>query len=70
MKQYNGSPSHGNKNLNMRSALFGTHAGESETSGPVTPAGKYICRRFHVCPDIADLLAAHAGLGLNKRAGR
>lgn len=35
---------------------------------PVTPAGKYISRRFRVRPDIADLVASFAGLGPNQRA--
>jgi hypothetical protein len=35
---------------------------------PVTPAGKYIHRRFSVCPAIADLVASLAGLGPDRRA--
>jgi hypothetical protein len=37
---------------------------------PVTPAGKYVYRRFSVCPALADLVASLAGLGPNRRAAR
>jgi len=61
MKQYNGSPFVGNKNLNIRPAGLSAPA-------PDTPAGKYIYRRFNVCPIIADLVASLAGLGPDRRA--
>ena len=35
---------------------------------PATAAGLYVCRRFHVDPTIADLVASLAGIGLNRRA--
>jgi hypothetical protein len=35
---------------------------------PATAAGRYIHKRFHTNPVIADLLAALAGLGQNRRA--
>jgi hypothetical protein len=33
------------------------------TVAPVTLAGLHVCRRFGVRPELADLLASHAGLG-------
>jgi hypothetical protein len=33
---------------------------------PATMAGAYLCRRFYIHPEIADLVAALAGLG-NRR---
>ena len=33
-----------------------------------TPAGLYLCRRFHVSPVIADLVASLAGLGPDRWA--
>jgi hypothetical protein len=41
---------------------------EPSQETPVTAAGIYICRRFHVDPAIADLIAVLAGLGQNRRA--
>jgi hypothetical protein len=35
---------------------------------PVTIAGAYLCRRFHINPVIADLIASLAGLGPDRRA--
>jgi hypothetical protein len=35
---------------------------------PATAAGLYVCRRFHINPVIADLIASLAGLGPNRRA--
>ena len=35
---------------------------------PLTSAGAHLCRRFHVRPIIADLIASLAGLGPNRRA--
>ena len=40
---------------------------ESDRAPPVTLGGGYVCRRFHINPEIADLIAALAGLG-NRRA--
>jgi hypothetical protein len=34
---------------------------------PATAAGLYVCRRFHINPTIADLIASLAGLGPNRR---
>jgi hypothetical protein len=34
---------------------------------PATAAGLYVCRRFHINPTIADLVASLAGLGPNRR---
>ena len=31
---------------------------------PATDAGRFLCRRHHIDPRIADLLAALAGLGV------
>jgi hypothetical protein len=33
---------------------------------PATIGGLYLLRRFHVDPQIADLVALHAGLGLQE----
>jgi hypothetical protein len=41
---------------------------ERDSAAPVTLAGKYIYRRFSVCPAIADLVASLAGLGPDRRA--
>jgi hypothetical protein len=38
------------------------------TVPPATMAGAYLCRRFHVSPIIADLVASLAGLGPDRRA--
>lgn len=35
---------------------------------PATPAGLYVCRRFHIRSVIADLVASLAGLGPDRRA--
>jgi hypothetical protein len=35
---------------------------------PMTVAGAYLCRRFHVNPVIADLVASLAGIGPDRRA--
>ena len=35
---------------------------------PATAPGLYVCRRFHVRPVIADLVASLAGLDPNRRA--
>jgi hypothetical protein len=35
---------------------------------PATMAGAYLCRRFCINPEIADLVAALAGIGANRRA--
>jgi hypothetical protein len=37
------------------------------TKPPLTMAGAYLCRRFCIHPEIADLVAALAGLGSNRR---
>jgi hypothetical protein len=34
---------------------------------PTTAAGLYVCRRFHINPTIADLVASLAGLGPQRR---
>jgi hypothetical protein len=41
---------------------------QAERETPTTAAGLYVCRRFHVDPTIADLVASLAGIGLNRRA--
>ncbi len=35
---------------------------------PATLGGAYLCRRFHIRPVIADLVASLAGLGPDRRA--
>jgi hypothetical protein len=40
------------------------------TPPPATLAGAYLCRRFHINPVIADLVASLAGLGPDRRAAR
>jgi hypothetical protein len=40
----------------------------SQETSPTTAAGLYVCRRFHVDPTIADLVASLAGIGPNRRA--
>ena len=40
---------------------------DKRSIGPVTIAGAYLCRRFHVSPVIADLVASLAGLGPDRR---
>jgi hypothetical protein len=35
---------------------------------PTTLPGLYVCRRFHVRPVIADLVASLAGIGPDRRA--
>jgi hypothetical protein len=37
---------------------------------PFTRAGAYLSRRFYIHPEIADLVAALAGIGSNRRAGQ
>jgi hypothetical protein len=39
-----------------------------EVAAPLTAAGLYVCRHFRIDPDLADLVAALAGLGSNRRA--
>jgi hypothetical protein len=34
---------------------------------PATAAGIYVCRRFHINPAVADLVASLAGLGPHRR---
>jgi hypothetical protein len=36
-------------------------------NAPATIAGAYLCRRFHINPVIADLIASLAGLGPERR---
>jgi hypothetical protein len=38
----------------------------SPLSAPTTDAGKFLCRRHMIDPQIADLLAQLAGLGLEE----
>jgi hypothetical protein len=38
------------------------------TKPPLTMAGAYLCRRFCIHPEIADLVAALAGLDSDRRA--
>ena len=38
------------------------------TKPPLTLAGAYLCRRFCIHPEIADLIAALAGLDSDRRA--
>jgi hypothetical protein len=49
-------------------ALSFSQADPSQETSPATAAGLYVCRRFHVDPTIADLVASLAGLGPNRRA--
>lgn len=35
---------------------------------PMTVAGVYLCRRFHIRPIVADLVASLAGLSSERRA--
>jgi hypothetical protein len=42
-------------------------ADHSQETSPATAAGRYIHTRFHTNPAIADLIAALAGLGPNRR---
>jgi hypothetical protein len=49
-------------------ALSISQADHSQETSPATAAGLYVCRRLHVNPTIADLVAALAGLGPNRRA--
>jgi hypothetical protein len=39
----------------------------SQETSPATAAGRYIHKRFHTNPVIADLVASLAGLGPNRR---
>jgi hypothetical protein len=48
-------------------ALSISQADHSQES-PATAAGLYVCRRFHINPTIADLVATLAGLGPNRRS--
>jgi hypothetical protein len=41
---------------------------EHVTKPPHTMAGAYLCRRFCIHPEIADLVAALAGLDSDRRA--
>jgi hypothetical protein len=43
-------------------------ADHSQETSPATAAGLYVCRRFHINPTIADLVAGLAGLGPNRRS--
>jgi hypothetical protein len=45
-------------------------ADPSQETSPATAAGRYIHKRFHTNPVIADLIAALAGLGADRRAAR
>jgi hypothetical protein len=47
-------------------ALSISQADHSQES-PATAAGLYVCRRFHINPTIADLVASLAGLGPQRR---
>jgi hypothetical protein len=49
-------------------ALGIKQAEPSQERSPTTAAGLYVCRRFHINPTIADLVAQLAGLGPNRRA--
>jgi hypothetical protein len=48
-------------------ALSIKQADPSQETSPATAAGLYVCRRFHINPTIADLVASLAGLGLQRR---
>jgi hypothetical protein len=37
---------------------------------PVTTAGRYLCRQHAVCPELADIIAALAGIGICEGARR
>jgi hypothetical protein len=45
-----------------------SQANHSQETSPATAGGLYVCRRFHINPTIADLVASLAGLGPNRRA--
>jgi hypothetical protein len=47
---------------------LGIKQAESSQETPVTAAGLYVCRRFRLDPALAELVAALAGLGPNRRA--
>jgi hypothetical protein len=49
-------------------ALSIKQAEPSQERSPTTAAGLYVCRHHHVDPTIADLIAALAGLGSDRRA--
>jgi hypothetical protein len=48
-------------------ALSFSQADHSQETSPATAAGLYVCRRFHINPTIADLVASLAGLGPQRR---
>jgi hypothetical protein len=49
-------------------ALSFSQAKQLQETSPATAAGLYVCRRFHINPTIADLVASLAGLGPDRRA--
>jgi hypothetical protein len=49
-------------------ALSISQADPSQEMSPATAAGLYVCRRFHINPTIADLVAQLAGLGPHRRS--
>jgi hypothetical protein len=49
-------------------ALSIKQADPSQETLPATAAGLYVCRRFRLDPALADLVAALAGLGPDRRA--
>jgi hypothetical protein len=48
-------------------ALSISQANPLQETSPATAAGLYVCRRFHINPTIADLVASLAGLGPHRR---
>jgi hypothetical protein len=49
-------------------ALSIKQAEPSQETSPTTAAGLYVSRHFNINPAIADLIAALAGLGSDRRA--
>jgi hypothetical protein len=50
----------------LEPALIISQAKQLQES-PATAGGLYVCRRFHINPTIADLVASLAGLGPQRR---
>jgi hypothetical protein len=55
------------RNVSDRQRRISSPIGElSSATPPTTDAGRFLCQRHHVDPQIADLLAQLAGLGLDE----